>query len=186
MKFSIFNFQFSKGFTLVEIMTAVSVFLIIMTISMGSILSVFDGNRRSRSIRTVMVNLNLAVESMSREMRFGRNYHCREAGDITLPQDCANGDDFISFLSSDDEQIVYRLSEGRIEKSLDGGDTYAAVTASTSAMFIEDLTFYTVGSSGSDDLQPKVLIKIDGYSGVNKSKSEFTLQTLVSQRALDN
>jgi len=75
-----------KGFTLIELMVSVSVFIIIMTISMGAILGVFDSNRKSRALRTVMNNLNLSMESMSKEMRYGSSYHCGSGGTFNLPQ----------------------------------------------------------------------------------------------------
>src|SRR3989338_687085 len=98
-----------KGFTLIELMTALSIFIIVMTISMGSIIGIFDANRKSRSLKTVLNNLNLAVESMSREMRFGKNYHCG-SGTVTDPQDCPAGDTLISFLSSNNIQTTYRFN----------------------------------------------------------------------------
>src|SRR5690606_15170675 len=118
----------SRGFTLVEVLVALSLFIIIMTVSMTSIVGVFDANRKSRSLKTVINNLNLAVESMAKEMRFGMNYHCGSSGTLTSPQSCPSGSDFISFLSSDDEQISYRFSEGRIEREVDSGG-YIPVTA---------------------------------------------------------
>lgn len=173
--------KMKKGFTLIELMTAVSIFIIIMTISMGSIIGVFEANRKSRSLKTVLNNLNLAVESMSKEMRFGKNYHCG-SGIVTLPQNCSSGDTLISFLSNDGVQITYRFSGPVIEKQV-GTGAFIAVTAPEIA--IDDLTFYTLGAGTGDSLQPKVLIKIKSHAGQGKSRSDFTLQTLVSQRALD-
>lgn len=176
-----------KGFTLIELMVAVSIFIIVMTISMGAIIGVFDANRKSRSLKTVLNNLNLAVESMSKEIRFGKNYHCGASGDLTTPQNCQNasGDHtLMSFLSSDNLQIIYRLNGNIIEKSIDGGGTYIAITAPE--IVIDDLTFYTIGAGISDTLQPKVIIKIKSHAGAtDKGRSDFTLQTLVSQRVLD-
>lgn len=178
-----------RGFTLIEIMTSLTIFLTIMTISMGSVLGIFDANRKSQSLRTVMSNLNLAVESMSREIRFGKNYHCGTDGTLTDPRDCASGDSFLSFLSllsSDDLQVVYRLTGTRLEKSIDGGATYLAVTAPE--IEIESLIFNVVGTNVNDNAQPKVLIRIKGKSGSSdkpKTQSSFTLETLVSQRSLD-
>ena len=170
-----------RGFTLIELMTAVSIFVIIMTISMSSILSVFDANRKSRSLKTVLNNLNLAVESMSREMRFGKNYHCG-SGTITEPQNCPSGDTLTSFLSSDGIQITYRLNGAAIEKQIDGGE-YVTVTAPE--IVIDDLVFYVLGAGTSNTLQPKIIIKIKSHAGIGKGQSDFTLQTLVSQRVLD-
>lgn len=177
-----------KGFTLIEIMTAISIFLIVMTISMGAILGIFDASDKSQSLKAVMQNLNLAVETMSREIRFGRNYHCCTAGscaaDMTAPRNCSAGGNTISFLSNDNIQTAYRFNSGAIEKSVNGGITYTRLTAPEAV--IEDLTFYVLGT-GDNNLQPKALIKIKGYSGTQpESRTNFTLQTLVSQRVLEN
>ena len=64
------------GFTLVELMVSVSIFAIVMFISLGSILSILDANQKSKTLRSVMDNLNSAMESMTRTVRFGINYHC--------------------------------------------------------------------------------------------------------------
>lgn len=171
----------NRGFTLIEIMTAVSIFAVIMTISMGSILGIFDANRRSRSLKTVMNNLNIAVESMSKEMRYGRNYHCG-SGSVTTPQNCPEGGTLMSFLSSDDEQVTYRLSGTALEKQVENGQ-FSPATAPE--VVIDGLTFYTLGAGIGNGLQPKVIVKIKGHAGQGKGRSDFTLQTLVSQRALD-
>ncbi|MDP2641715.1 MAG: type II secretion system protein [bacterium] len=170
-----------SGFTLIELMVAMSIFIIVMTISMGSILGVFDANRKSRSLKTVLNNLNLAVESMSREMRFGKNYHCG-SGDIEELQNCPAGDTIMSFLSSDGVQVTYRLNGQILEKQTGSGE-FTAVTAPE--VVIDDLTFYTLGAGTDNSLQPKVIIKIKSHAGEGKGRSDFTLETLVSQRSLD-
>ncbi len=170
-------------------MTSLSVFLIVMTISMGAILGIFDANRKSESLKEVMDNLNFALDSMSREIRFGENYHCGEDVDVTGPQNCPGGDSFISFLSSDGLQISYKLESGAIKKTTNGANenpTFVEVTAPE--MLIESLDFYVIGTGvvPSNTLQPKVHIKLTGRAGSKaKTQSTFTIQTLVSQRLLD-
>ncbi len=163
-------------------MTAISIFAIIMVISMGSIIGIFDANRKSRALKTVTNNLNLTIESMSKEMRFGKNYHCGSSGSATTPQNCPSGETFLSFLSSDSAQITYRLSGQAIEKKT-GNDAYVAVTAPEIA--IDSLIFYTLGAGTGDTLQPKILMKVKAHSGSNKGRTDLTLQTLVSQRVPD-
>lgn len=175
-----------KGFTLIEIMTSLTIFMIVITISLGSILGIFDANRKSDSLRTVMDNLNLSVESMSREIRFGKDYHCGETGTLSSPQNCPGGDSYIGFLSSEDTRIIYRLNNSTIEKSVDGGSTFIPVTAPE--ITIESLSFYVLGTGAlaQNTLQPRVLITIKGYAGAkSNTRTEFALQTLVSQRTLD-
>ncbi len=176
----------SKGFTLIEMMTAVSLFLVVMTISAGAILGIFDANRKSQSAKTVMDNLNFAVETMSREIRFGTNYHCGSTGNSAAPQNCASGDSAISFLSSEGVLTSYRLSGSSIEKSIDDGNGYLTVTAPE--ISITSLAFYVVGATPAPDtLQPKVLIKITGNAGTKvNTRTAFTLETLASQRIIDN
>ena len=148
---------------------------------MGSIIGILDANRKSRPLKTVLNNLNLAVESMSKEMWFGKNFNCG-SGTITEPQNCPSGGTLMSFLSSDDLQITYRLNGTTIEKKIED-EIYLPVTGPE--ITIDDLTFFTLGAGSGDLLQPKVIIKIKSHAGTGKGQTNFTLQTLVSQRQLD-
>ena len=174
--------SFGRGFTLIELMVAISIFIIVMTISMGAIIGVFDANRKSRSLKVVLNNLDLAVESMSKEMRFGKNYHCGSGGTITAPQNCPSGDTLMSFLSSDNIQVTYRLNNQSLEKQVGNGN-FIAVTAPE--IVIDSLTFYTLGAGTGDSLHPKVIIQIKSHAGAGKTQSSFILETMVSQRTLD-
>src|SRR3989344_4823239 len=112
--------SFGRGFTLIELIVAV-----------------FDANRKSRSLKTVLNNLNLAVESMSKEIRFGKNYHCGSAGDTgTNTQNCPSGNVLMSFLSSGGVHITYRFNNQSIEKKV-GAGSFVAVTAPE--IIIDDL-----------------------------------------------
>jgi type II secretory pathway pseudopilin PulG len=173
--------KINTGFTLIELMTSVSIFIVIMTISMGSIIGIFEANRKSRALKTVLINLNLAVESMSREMRYGTNYHCG-SGTVTVPQNCPGGNTLISFLSSDNAQVTYRLSGTTIERKVDSGD-FIPVTAPE--ISVDNLTFYTLGALAGDTFQPKVIVRIKSHAGSDEGRTDFTLQTLISQRSLD-
>jgi len=188
------QYDMKRGFTLIEIMTAMAIFSVVVVISMGSILAVFDLNRKSESVKSAMDNLNLAIESMAREMRFGSMYSCSPTLPTTLPpplQDCADidGEESIAFRNTDRTRtIVYRKFGSGIQKSLDAGATFAPVTSPE--ITINDLKFYVLGTStyGSGDReQPRIIIKIRGIAGTkSNSQTDFTMQTMVSQRQLDN
>ena len=180
---------------MIEIIPAVSVFSVITTISMCSILTVFNVNRKSESIKTVMDNLNLALESMAREIRFDTNYICDPLlpmlDTITAPDPCQSGGTSVAFLATDGvTKIVYRQTGSGvgIEKSRDGGQSFVPVTAPE--LTIQDIKFFVIGAlpsvSEGSPLQPKVLIRIRGVAGSKEgTKTSFTIQTLVSQRKLD-
>jgi len=179
-----------KAFTLVEILVAVGIFAIIVMMSLGALTNIFDANRKSQSLKAIMTNLNFAVEVMTREMRFGTNYHCGTSNTLTLPQNCPNapGENFISFLGSNGNQIVYRLNTttNQLERSEDGGNSYLGITAPE--INVQALSFYVIGAGqgGSALQQPKVIILIRGFAGSKPtSQSSFNLETTVSQRLLD-
>ncbi len=180
-QFSIFNFKNNRGFTLIELLTAVSIFTVIMVISMGSILGVFDANRKSRTMRSVMSNLNIAIESMSKEMRFGKIYHCGN-GSSSNPQNCPGGSSTMSFQDSDDNFVTYGLSGTTITKTTEANDT---ITLTAPEISVDELLFYVLGADNNNTLQPKVIIKIKAHSGTGKNRTDLTLQTMVSQRELD-
>jgi hypothetical protein len=177
-------------------MVSVSLFVIIMTISMGAILSIFDASRKSQSLRAVMDNLNYSLEAMTRTIRFGTNYHCPATGTISIPQNCSGENSSIAVMDSNNNQVVYKLVGGQIFRSVNGGSDYSVTS---SDVIIDKLTYRVIGAfpypySGPDscpnsnqpDLcQPEVVMTINGHAGAKTTQSSFSLQTTVSQRRFD-
>ncbi|MFH0804356.1 MAG: type II secretion system protein [Candidatus Zambryskibacteria bacterium] len=200
MKNKIFNFkracpaklQRSGGFTLVEMLVAVSLFIIVATISIGAILTIFDANKKAQSSKTVVDNLNLSIENMARTIRFGTNYHCGDpTGDLSAPRVCNNnteGDTFFAVTFYDNDLarnviVKYQLSGIAIQMSYDGGP-YSSITAPETN--VQLLRFRVFNTDLYDNNQPYVIAVIKGYVG-NKptSQTSFSIETLMSQRKLD-
>lgn len=190
-----YNKNFKKGFTLIEMIVALGVFSVIALISLGSFLVVLGAQRKSVSIGNVQENLRLTLEMMAKEIRVGRFYYCGnfadDFGNGANYQDCANGGPAVTFRSAGGT-TVYRVNNQRIEKSKDAGSSFSVITFPE--VRIDDLTFYVSGSRpyipsepAPDTKQPKVTITVKGTMGIESkgSKSEFNIQTTVSQRKLD-
>ena len=184
----------SRGFTLVELMVSVSVFVIVMVISMGSILSIFDANKKSQTLRTVMDNLNFSLEAMTRTIRFGTNYYC---GDSSFPpsgvSDCSgnNPSSAIVVKSAEGIWVKYKLDNGRIKRYMSTDLDSNGYYVTSSDVTITSLKYWVYGSTpfavGSDTAQPQAIITIGGYAGQKATtKSSFSLQTTVSQRLFDS
>lgn len=186
------------GFTLVELLVAVMIFSVVMVISVGSLLSLVSANRKAQNLKTVINNLSFGLDSMTRSIRNGTIYHCGAAGSLAVEADCAAGSTFFAFEpfggdpSSSADQVVFCRGEGTscsssgtaLLRSLNGGVTYAAITAPE--VIIESLAFYVVGTGRSDHIQPKVVFVVRGHTGTEeRTKSSFTIQTTVTQRLLD-
>lgn len=177
----------NKGFTLVELMVSLSIFVVVMTVIMGSILAVLDVNNKDQTKKTAMDNLNVSLESMSRTVRFGTIYHCGSFGTLSQPADCASGGSSFTLKAADGTQVTYSLSGGAITRSVNGGTAQAMTSPEIS---ITSLAFRVFGSYayGTDYLQPQVIITVTGTAGTAgkvKDQSTFQIETTVSQRQLD-
>lgn len=198
-----------RGFTLIELMVAVSIFSIVMMVGVGALLSMVAVNARAQAINSVMNNVNAAVEQISRSARVGSSYFCSDSAVapsptvLQFPRDCPNGGLLIAFESSggsiDDpnDQTVYRLNGTQIERSLCSGlaqtcangtknGAWVAVTAPE--VEITDFRFYVTGTDpllGGNTAQPRILISIRGTAEVQGGATQFSVQSAVTQRLLD-
>ena len=179
------KFKNKKGFTLVEMLIAISLFIVVTFFSIGSLLSIFDASKRARDSKTVVDNLNFAIEDMTRVVRFGGSHYCGISSSQTATQDCSGGGSSLS-VTFEGNRIIYRWN-GSINDPIqrpDNGGAYKNITSPETK--IEHLKFYVMGSSDSDTQQSYVFVVIKGYVG-NKptAQSKFSIQTLMSQRNLD-
>lgn len=174
------------GFTLFELLVSVSLFVILATLSVGSLVSVFDSNRRAENMQIVMANLDIVLEKMTRKIKFGSKYHCGDIGDKEDPRDCLNGEDYFHFLNSDNENHAFRLENGVVEEAVGSivNSNFVPITDSSS-LTIQNLQFFVSGTDTVDGLQPLVIMVIAGTIGTGDSRADFNLQTSVSQRNLD-
>ncbi len=179
-----------SGFTLVELMGALSIFIIVLTISMGSLVTIFSGNRKVRTMKALVNNLQVVVESIGKEARYGKSYHCGSSGSLISPQDCPSGANMLVFTPpstlSIATQVRYRLNGTAVEKMLvlpSGGGTYVPITGSD--VVIDSLIFYVTGSTVGDTQAPAILVKITGHAGTGGNRSDYTIQSYIAQRTLD-
>lgn len=194
----------SRGFSLVELMVAITLFAVVMLVAVGALLALVDANRKARSLESVMNNLNIAIDGMVRSMRMGNTFNCNNTviPDPNFGGDCSNGDDLFSFApfgsdpAVESERWVYSFvpgsgdTPGQIWRSRSGGSNAEPITAPE--VNVEDLTFYVIGTVRAntpslDTSQPKVVIVIKGTAGSDNAKTEttFYIQATAVQRVLD-
>jgi type II secretory pathway pseudopilin PulG len=195
------------GFSIIETMVAVSLFIVISMVGMGSLLNANLVYQKSRDMRSIVDSLNYVMEDMSRSIRTGYNYHCLSSGEnigvdpaLITPQDC-NAGWALSFFPAGipeptpNDQWFYYISNdvggSKIFKAT--GGPYYEGTAFTQMTPDEVninpvLSYFVVTGTqppNGDTRQPLVTIRLVGtitYQGV---VSPFSLQTSVSQRLLD-
>jgi prepilin-type N-terminal cleavage/methylation domain-containing protein len=187
-----------RGFTLIELMVATTIFTSIMLASMGSLFFTLDAARNSRSLRFAMDNVNFAMDSMTRSIRMGSNYTCAVGEDqIYMEQepptkDCLDGDGtFIVFIPQDADsktRIGYRIAsrgDAKGTRELQRCDIKGVcVPVVSSQVDVQKLFFTVKGSSIDDKIQPSVYIIMKGTVTVKGVETSFSLQTFASQRNL--
>jgi prepilin-type N-terminal cleavage/methylation domain-containing protein len=191
-----------SGFSLVELMVALSLFSIIMTVSMGTLLILIDANAKAQAISSAMTNLTFALDSMTRNLRTGRNFYCTNAGSLSgaLPTSVSNctGNTAIVFTPGYESstRIAYRFnsSSSTIEQRIDRNSVQGQWVPLTSdkppiQVAIQTLRFTVEGAQDTEAgnyVQPRVTLLIDGsvLNGLSGS-TPFQVQSRVTQRVLN-
>lgn len=187
--------QKNRAFTLIEIMVATSIFMIIMLVAMGALISSSDTAKKSQALRSAMDNVNFAMESMTRSLRMGSDYTCVTFGSsVSLPAS-ANADCPLS--TSGGGAVVFtpagsstaRNAAFRVVARGDGSGTYVlqrcvpgCVDLVSSDVDIQKMVFYVNGSSLTDKIQPSVYIVVKGVITIKGVPNVFAIQTMTSQR----
>ncbi len=172
----------NKGFTIIEMVVAVGVFAIVITILLAAFLNISSIQKRAEAQRIINDNLNFSLETMMREIRAGSNY-C----DPSLLS-CFSDRFVFKSSSAGNPVFVYKLNNNRIERSVDGGINFIPLTAPE--VKIINLIFIVSGEKSNDNppadgLQPRVTIVITGSAG-EKNVINLNLQTTISQRKTDS
>ena len=157
-----------SGLTLIELIVALGIFGLVVTMAVSIFVVALISQRRIISLRNIEDNARFALESMAREIRTGKNF----GGSINS----------LSFTNAKSESVIYRLNNKAIEKSSDGGANYSVVTGPEVA--VDYLNFYLLGQSPGDGLEPRVTITIGLTSQVGNQVSNIKIQNTVSERNL--
>jgi type II secretory pathway pseudopilin PulG len=196
--------RINTGYTIIETMIAVSLFIIVVMTGMGALLNANLLHQKSQNMRSIMDNLSFIMEDMSRNLRTGSSYHCFIAGDVipstsspvvSAPKSCANGW-AIAFESTsgnpgnNDDQWVYYINGGKIFKSTAG--PYSAsnfIQLTPDEVVVDSVSSFSVlgaePPSLGDQQQPFVTIHLVGNITFKNVVTPFSLQTSVSERMID-
>ena len=187
-----------NGFTLIEMMVAVSIFAIVAMITTGALITISDVNRKAQAIKIAMDNVSFAMDSIILNLRDGAVFHCRDnLGDglagksqinpaLESGQSCPSGDSSLVFKNnrySSEAQSLYRLGNGAIQYGQNGSQPLDFTSLTSSEVNISNLTFYVRNAEGgSSSPPPSVTLVIKGEV-VGKTLTNFVLQTTVSARS---
>lgn len=167
------NIRFIRGFTLVELLVASSIFTSVLIIAVGALFSAQAINTKLQETQVILDGVNLATEVISREIRYGSEFHCDNATPtpITIGRlSCAypNGGTVLVFqpasklagsLDSTLDRVSYSLGEVRYNNATSGvvfREEYPGGTAivrtyqvTPTDVDVQNLIFYATGANSS-------------------------------------
>lgn len=188
-----------KGFTLIEILTASSIFFLIIMIATG--LFIYTSKLQSQSLahQKLLDETSYVIEYMSRVLRMatkstdnsclskkGLNYeisgsnndHIKFINSLEKELDDQCQEFYLDFKSATSSSINLKYVNNKIDPSL---------PLTSENLNITSLRFNLSGVSDSDDLQPFVtmLIEAESKKGNSTTSPKIKIQTSISQRNLD-
>jgi len=192
------------GFTIIETMISLALFLIIITIGMNSLLNASLVHQKSQDMASIIDNITFMTEDISRDIRTGYNYHCGDPGSVQTPtvetpKSCVLGGN-IFFENSNGvpgspaDQWGYKIDGCtggdfcNVSRTTDGGLTW--VQLNPPGVVLKSFSGFSVLGAepelqNGDIQQPLVVIKLVGTITYKGTISPFSIQTTVSQRLLD-
>ena len=186
----------AKGYTLIETMIAVSIFIVIVTLGMGALLNANSLYNKSKGMRSIMDNLSFTIEDLSKNLRTGYNYQCISGNTAAMAPIASNlplsGQNCwgIAFEpSAGGLKWAYEvISNNTIIKTTDGGTTWVQLTPTEVSINTTNSFFSVLGAeppASNDFQQPLTAIHLTGTITYKTIVTSFSLQTSISQRQID-
>lgn len=204
MKNIIFNKKIRKnvqGYTLVELLVATSVFTVVALGAFTILFAAQNGYDRVSGSRITMDNINLVLDSVSREIKFGSEYKCVNFdGDFTSStnydtlrylyntSDRCNAFSFIP-QGEKDRRIVYYFNtkdstinqmEYKRNSStglFDKNESFGDVALTSTGFKVDSLNFELIGVSPDDYIQPRIILNITGIIDYSIKKNGAVIKT---------
>ncbi len=153
----------NKGFTVIELMVAVGLFIIVVGIASGTFVHSLRTQRNVAGLMAANDNASLTLEQMTREIRTGKNFSSTGSR--------------LTFTNYQNEPVSYTLTDGAMYRN--------GAPLTSKNVLVPYLSFILLGEAPSDGKQTRVTILL-GVSARGRLESFITrLQTTVSPRILD-
>jgi len=164
-----------KAFTIVELLVAMGVFLILISIVSGGFISALRTQRELTELISINDNANLTLEKIMRELRTG--YHFSKISQSEL-----------EFVNAKNKTVSYRFINGAIERGETNElavKTYRKIIADN--VNIKNFNIKLMGGDAGDGYQTRITIAIS-IVGTSKYLQNISVnaQMTVSPRTLDS
>lgn len=166
-----------RGFTLMEVMVSISIFAIIITIGIGSLLTIFKTLQQTRADRQTLDSVSYIIDTMTRRIRTAESVIVDSTNEITITdQDGKSVIYSVRQSSTDSGNGVTYYELITTDDAIDQGNTLYTLTPKD--FKITNMEFVEKTGNG----QPLVEIHLAGLVKNGQRESKLLLQTAVSVR----
>lgn len=170
----------NSGFTLVELVIAVSIFLVLVMVLGGILISAINFQRTALATQAVQDISRSVLEIMGRDIRLAAK---DEAGScIAARKNYETTSGSIKFLNDRNECVRYYILNNEVNREVNG--TNQLLSTAKSAKF-STLQFDVFGENGNDQTQPRVLVRLVVTAPNDDPGATLRIQTTLTQRELD-
>ena len=186
-----------SGFTLVELMVSLMIFIVVVLAAVGSLYTVNSASRKVQAMRSVLDNLSFAIESISRTVRTSNSVVCGGSLNLSGNPNCpfasqaTNSMLLVDSTIGETQLVEYRLGyygsgNGTIQKRVQEGGIWTNwVSLTAPEINIQKFSFYVDGASSLDASQARVQVFVQGVAIAGGTTSPFAVQTYISERATE-
>lgn len=156
----------NRGFTLIELIVAVTIFIVVVAITSSIFVNSLKTQRQVVALMAANDNASMTLEQMAREIRTGQAFRTNSQHDR------------LDFINAAGQTAAYALVDHAITKN------NQPITASN--VRVEYLLFNLMGEVPDDGVSTRVTINL-GVAAVGKGLEGFVtnVQTTVAARLLD-
>jgi prepilin-type N-terminal cleavage/methylation domain-containing protein len=165
-----------RGFTLVELLVAITLFSIAISIAIGGFVRALRTQRELISLIAANSNASLAIEQMAREIRTGTNFDYYGCPDATV-KIC----DGLTFTNANDEVVVYDLDK------TSGGALERIVNSTPQKITADNVSIEYLNFSLLKGIPPRITVSL-GVGASHQTAPELAgnitnIQTTISSRS---
>ncbi|MBD3282227.1 MAG: prepilin-type N-terminal cleavage/methylation domain-containing protein [Candidatus Portnoybacteria bacterium] len=159
-----------KGFTLIELIVAMAVFVIAISVVLSLFMMGLRAQRKAIALQDVQDNARFLLGFIAKELRMS------EINSVSS--------NTLNITRSDGREVEYVFVDGDLERSLPSDPSSSGVINSDQVN-IEGF-FYGIGVGGGDGQQPRITIvlNISSTGGRIEEQAQIEIQTTLSPRNL--
>ena len=177
----------TKGYTLIEILVAVSIFFVVIAAPSGFFVSALKGQQKALASQELLDNVSYTLEYMSRSLRMAKKDDVNGVNCLTVYKlnyvATAQG---IKFRNYQDKCQEFYLEDGRIKEDKTGYVQPLFLTSND--IEISKFEIFIEGETQEDIIQPRVTLLLEAIGNrpaIESLQPVIRIQTTISQRNLD-